>query len=76
MIYAYPAIFTPEKRGYVVTVPDIPEVVTEGNFVEEATEYAIDAIQLVLRSTFAGNPRSLDRQNPTGRACELSSYRC
>jgi antitoxin HicB len=48
MISAYPAIFTPEKRGYVGTVPDIPEVVTEGNSVEEATEYAIDAIQLVL----------------------------
>jgi antitoxin HicB len=48
MIYAYPAIFTPQKRGYVVTVPDIPEVVTEGNSTEEATEYAIDAIQLVL----------------------------
>jgi antitoxin HicB len=48
MIYAYPAMFTPEKRGYVVTVPDIPEVVTEGDSVEEATEYAIYAIQQVL----------------------------
>jgi antitoxin HicB len=48
MRYTYPAIFTPVKRGYVVTIPDIPEVVTEGNTVEEATEYATDAIQLGL----------------------------
>ena len=45
--YTYSAIFAPVKRGYVVSVPDIPEVVTEGNSIEQATEYATDAIQLV-----------------------------
>jgi antitoxin HicB len=47
-MYFYPVLFTPEKSGFVVTVPDIPEVVTEGDSIEEATEYAIDAIELIL----------------------------
>jgi len=47
-MYCYPALFTPEGKGFVVTVPDIPEVVTEGDSIEEATEYAIDAIELIL----------------------------
>jgi len=45
---SYPVLFTPEGKGFVVTVPDIPEVVTEGDSVQEATEYAIDAIELIL----------------------------
>ena len=48
MMYSYPALFTPEKRGFVVTVPDIPEAVTEGDSVEESTAFAIDAIETVL----------------------------
>ncbi len=44
----WPARFTPESGGYVVTVPDIPEVITEGDSVEEATEYSADAIECVL----------------------------
>jgi predicted RNase H-like HicB family nuclease len=44
----YPVLFTPEGKGFVVTVPGIAEVVTEGDSVAEATEYAIDAIELVL----------------------------
>lgn len=47
-MYSYPALFTPEGKGYVITVPDIPEVVTEGDSVPEGTEYAIDAIELIL----------------------------
>jgi antitoxin HicB len=47
-MYFYPALFTPEAKGFVVTVPDIPEVITEGDSLEEATEYAIDAIELIL----------------------------
>jgi len=47
-MYSYPALFVPEKRGFVVTVPNIPEVVTEGDSVEEATEFAVDAIEVVL----------------------------
>jgi antitoxin HicB len=44
----WPARFTPESGGYVVTVPDIPEVITEGDTFDEAMEYAVDAIECVL----------------------------
>jgi antitoxin HicB len=47
-MYLYPVLFTPEGKGFVVTVPDIPEVITEGDSIDEATEYAIDAIELIL----------------------------
>jgi antitoxin HicB len=47
-LYIYPVLFTPEKRGFVITAPDIPEVVTEGDSIREATDYAIDAIETVL----------------------------
>jgi antitoxin HicB len=47
-ILIWPARFTPESGGYVVTVPDIPEVITEGDSFEEAVEYAVDAIECVL----------------------------
>jgi antitoxin HicB len=47
-MYFYPVLFTPEGNGFVVTVPDVPEVITEGDSIEEAIEYAIDAIELIL----------------------------
>ncbi len=45
---AYPALFEPEGRGFVITFPDIPEAISEGNSADEAMEYAIDALQTVL----------------------------
>jgi len=41
---SYPARFTPEGRGFVVTFPDIPEAITDGDSEREAMEYAVDAI--------------------------------
>ena len=41
---SYPAQFAPEGRGYVVTFPDIPEAITDGDSEREAMEYAVDAI--------------------------------
>jgi antitoxin HicB len=41
---SYPAQFTPEGRGFVVTFPDIPEAITDGDSDREAMEYAVDAI--------------------------------
>lgn len=41
---SYPAQFTPEGRGFVVTFPDIPEAITDGDSETEAMEYAVDAI--------------------------------
>ena len=45
---AYPAIFEPEGKGYVVTFPDVPEAITEGDSPDEAMEYAVDALETAL----------------------------
>lgn len=47
-MFNYPAVFRREGKGYVVRVPDLPEVVTEGDTVGEATAFAADAIEGVL----------------------------
>jgi predicted RNase H-like HicB family nuclease len=57
-MYSYPALCTPEGAGFVVTVPEIPEVITEGDSIEEATEYAIDAIELILGKIHAAADRN------------------
>lgn len=47
--YSYTVIFVPaEEGGYVVRVPALPEVVTEGDTLEEARAMAEDAIRGVL----------------------------
>ena len=45
---SYLAKFTPEGRGFVVTFPDIPEAITDGDSEREAMEYAVDAIITVF----------------------------
>lgn len=40
----YPAAFTPETGGFVVTFRDIPEAITQGNTVQEALDMARDAL--------------------------------
>lgn len=45
----YGVAFEPEKDGgYIVRVPDIPEVATQGDSLEEAMEMAEDAIRISL----------------------------
>jgi antitoxin HicB len=47
----YTVILEPaEEGGFVVHVPALPEVVTEGDTEEEALAMAKDAIELVLES--------------------------
>jgi antitoxin HicB len=73
-MYSYPVLFTPEGKGFVVTVPDIPEVVTEGDSIAEATEYAIDAIELILAEYMrrqAEIPRPSKRRGHHIRTAEL-----
>ncbi|HEV2687811.1 MAG TPA: type II toxin-antitoxin system HicB family antitoxin [Bryobacteraceae bacterium] len=57
---AYPALFEPEGKGFVITFPDIPEAISEGNSAEEAMEYAIDALQTVL-SEYINRRREIPR---------------
>jgi antitoxin HicB len=47
-MFNYPAQFKREGGGYVVRVGDLPEVITEGDSIEEATAFAVDAIEGVL----------------------------
>ena len=45
---AYPAVFEPEGKGFVVTFPDIPEAITDGDSAAEALDYGVDALLTVL----------------------------
>lgn len=54
--YKYTVIFEPaEEGGYVVTVPALPGLVTEGDTLEEAKEMAKDAIRCHLSSLLQRN---------------------
>jgi antitoxin HicB len=46
----YPAKFTADKAagGFVVTFPDVPEAVTQGDTMEEAMAMASEALELAL----------------------------
>lgn len=44
--YKYPADFAPaEEGGYVITFPDLPEVITQGETIDECVEEASDALE-------------------------------
>ena len=46
----YPAKFTPGGKagGFVVTFPDVPEAITQGDTMEEALAMASEALELAL----------------------------
>lgn len=49
--YSYTVFFEPSSEGgYIVTVPALPGLITEGDTIEEAREMARDAIQAYLAS--------------------------
>ena len=49
----YPANFEAEEEGgYVVTFPDIPEAITQGENVEDALRHAADALETALEFYF------------------------
>ncbi len=49
--YNYTVIFQPaEEGGYIVTVPALPGLITEGDTFEEAKAMAIDAIKGYLEA--------------------------
>ena len=50
-IYSYNVVFEPaEEGGYVVTVPALPGVVTQGETLDEARSMAEDAIRGYLEA--------------------------
>lgn len=49
MIYKIPLILTPQPEGgYTVTSPLLPELLTEGDSIDEALENVKDALQAVV----------------------------
>lgn len=60
--YFYPAVFEPTERegGFIVTFPDIPEAITEGDDMADAREQAADALGVVLL-TYLEMGRALPR---------------
>ena len=48
--YTYPAVFTLDSQegGYVVTFPDFPEAITQGNSLNEARCEAVDCLDEAL----------------------------
>ena len=48
--FAYTVVYEKDENGYVVTVPALPGIVTEGRTLEEARLMAADAIKCHLES--------------------------
>lgn len=69
-MYSYPAIFKRDRNAILVTVPDIPEVATNGYSEEQALEYAADAIELVL-SEYIRRKRSIPVPSKLKRGMRL-----
>jgi len=51
MLYKLPLVLEPQSEGgYVVTCPLLPELITEGETVQEAMQNANDALQAVIEA--------------------------
>ena len=50
MAFVYPAGIREQGRDFVVTVRDLPEVVTSGDTLEQALDLAADAIEVAVAS--------------------------
>lgn len=49
MMYRVPLLFTPQPEGgYTVTSPVLPELLTEGDTLEEANDNIHDALEAVI----------------------------
>lgn len=48
----FPVTLTPEGSGFVVTFPDIPEAITQGETREEALQMAQEALEAALEFYF------------------------
>lgn len=46
--YVYPAVFTPEGKGYLINFPDLQGCFTCGDSLQDGLEMARDALALVL----------------------------
>lgn len=47
-MFDYPVILTPDDGAVLVTFPDVPEAITQGEDDDEALLYAVDALETAL----------------------------
>jgi antitoxin HicB len=76
-MFDYPVMLTPaEEGGFVVTFPDVPEAITQGEDEEEALFYAVDALETAL-SLYVDDRRPLPRPSTTqGQTVRPSALEC
>lgn len=52
--FTYPAVFTPDEGGgFVVTFPDVPEALTQGETLEECMAEAVDCLEEAIATYIA-----------------------
>ena len=66
MLYRIPLVFTPQPEGgYTVTSPVLPELITEGDTLEEAITMARDAIAGYIEALVKhGEPIPEEQEHP------------
>lgn len=73
MHFKLPLVFEPQPEGgFTVTSPLLPELITEGDTVEDALENVRDALSAVIeayRETGRVLPQNLVISDPTGPVC-------
>jgi antitoxin HicB len=65
-MFTYPVTLTPEDGGFVVTFPDVPGAITEGDDEEEALARAINALQTMIDILIADR-KDVPLPSPVGR---------
>jgi antitoxin HicB len=65
--FIYPATLTPETQdgGFVVTFPDVPEAITQGDDVAEALQQAADCLDEAMAGRIRRN-ESIPAASPVG----------
>jgi len=59
----YPIIIQPDEEFFMVTFPDIPEAITQGETMEQARHVALDALETALDFYFEA-PRAVPAPSP------------
>ena len=73
MKYLYPATFTSDDQdGYLVTFPDLPEAITQGDDMSDARSNAIDALDEAV-AAYAMDGKPLPSPSKTDRGQVLIS---
>ncbi len=80
--FAYPAALTPDEvdGGFVVTFPDLPEAITQGESVADALEQAADALEEAMagrirRGDPIPSPSSSDPRQPLVPVPALTAFK-